>query len=61
MKEKCTGFYVAPYIVYSSTHTHYHVIYRYLYGVIENQGIKLCQVLDMVALNYMVVLFHQTS
>lgn len=34
------------------------VIYRYLYGVIENQRIKLSQVLDMVALNYMVVLFH---
>ena len=32
----------------------------YLYGVIENQGIELCQVLNMVALYYMIVLFHET-
>lgn len=36
-------------------------LHGYLDGVIENQGVKLCQVLHMVALNYVVVLSHQTS
>lgn len=33
----------------------------YLHGVIEDQSIKLCQVLDMVALNYRVVFLHEAS
>lgn len=33
----------------------------YLDGVIEDQGVKLCQVLHVVALDYVVVLSHQAS
>lgn len=33
----------------------------YLYGVIDNQCIKLRQVLDMVALNYIAVFLHKSS
>lgn len=43
------------------THKHIVVLCKYLYGVIENQRVKLSQVLDMVALNYMAVLFHKSS
>ena len=41
--------------------TYAHVIYRYLYGVVKDQGVKLRQVLDMVALNHIAALSHQTS
>lgn len=33
----------------------------YLDGVIEDQGVKLCQVLHVVALDYVAVLSHQDS
>lgn len=42
-------------------HTTHLLLSIYLYGILENQGIKLCEVLDMVSLNYMVVLNHQIS